>query len=213
MHKLSLFFLLMCLTSCSFYRSLVPPPPPPPPQYVLHKEEVTRIVQEFAEEMKEEKDLSLEHAYTCYDNSIRTVQLQFISQDLIELCEARELIVDMTERLLAKLNQDPILGPDLSNFPFRPSNLEIYITFESYFGKYVDPMYIMWICMEDNSIYFYTFDLLYSPNRCWHVKHESYPTSREIVVYQREAEQKYEETHKIKPSAFGSERYLPNDSQ
>lgn len=216
MHFTPLLILLLFLTSCCYVPEWMAPYPPwetlPKAKPVIHTEEATHIVQEFTVELLHEKNLHLERAKTCYDeNGIQRIQMEFITQDLIELCEARKLIVDITESMLAKLNQDTILGPEFANFPIRPENLELYITYESYYGKYVDPRYILWICLEDGEVTFYTWELAYDANRCWSCKTESYATSREIVVYQREAESKYEETHQPKKSAFGPERYYPED--
>jgi hypothetical protein len=214
MRLLPLFIFLCFLTSCRYLPEWLAPLPPwesaPKESPAIHSEEATRIVQEFSVDMEHKKNLHLERAKTCFDEEgIKTVQLDFISQDLIELCEARKLIVDLTENLLERLNQDIILGPEFASFPLRPENLELYITYESYFGQYVDPIYIYWICLEDGVVNFYTWELEYDPNQCWHCKKEAYATSREIVVYQREAEQKYQEEHAPPPSIFGSERYYP----
>lgn len=202
--------LLLSLTSCNLFYSVMPAPSAPKPHISIHTEEVTSIVQQFAVEAKYENHLRLEHANTCYsDNGITTIQVQFTSQDLLEMCAARELIVDLTENLLAKLNQNSTLGQEFADFPFRPGNLEIYIYFDSYFGKYVDPLYITWICMEDAEVAYYTFELQRHNNSCWHARRESYATSREIVVYEREAERRYEEMHPGPLSIFGMERFLP----
>lgn len=176
---------------------------------VINTAQSTAVVQDLAAEVKHMHHLHLQHAKTYYDGGIHAIQLQFISQDLIEMCEARKLIVDLTESFLAKLNQNPILATDFANYPFRPENLEIYITFESYFGKYLDPHFIYWICMEDGQIDYYIFDILDRSKNKWRVRHESYSTSREIVVYQREAERKYDELHYPKINVFGNLRYFP----
>jgi hypothetical protein len=203
----SLLALFLSLTSCNMYRSSGKLTP----QISIHSEDVTSVIQRFAVEAKYDHHLRLEHADTCYsENGITTIQVQFTSQDLLEMCEARELIVDLTENILAKLNQNSTLGQDFADFPFRPSNLEIYIIFDSYFGRYVNPLYITWICMEDGQIAYYTFELLYSENTCWHARRESYATSREIVVYQREAEREYAEKHQSPLSVFGIQRFLPD---
>lgn len=217
MQLLPFLFLMLSLTGCSLPDWMAPYPPwemVPPPAPAIHHEEATAIVQEMASELLHEKRLHLERSMTCYDEEgIHTIQMEFITQNLYELCDARKLIVDITETMLAKLNQDSILGPEFANFPIKPSNLEIYITCESFFGKYVDMSYVMWICLENSEVSFYTFDLDYKQNRCWHAKHEAYATSREIVLYERQAEDKYNEEHPRKPSAFGQDRYYPEDSR
>lgn len=176
---------------------------------VINSTQATSIVQDFAVEAQHKHRLLMKQAKTYYDGGIHAIQLEFGSQELIEMCEARELIVDMVETLLGKLNQDPLLAKDVANYPFRPSNLEIYITFESFFGKYVDPYYIRWICMEDGEVDYYLFDLNDNTKNKWHSRHETYATSREIVVYQLEAERKYSELYEQKVNVFGKQRYYP----
>jgi hypothetical protein len=63
--------------------------------------------------------------------------------------------------------------------------------------------------LEDGVASFYTWELEYDDNRCWKCKKETYGTSREIVLYQRAAEQEYKDMNPPKKSAFGSERYYP----
>jgi len=174
---------------------------------LIHTAESTNVVQSYAVEMENKNKLFLQRAKTYYDGGIHAIQLEFITQDIMEIKEARELIVDMTEDLLARLNQNPLLAQDFANYPFRPANLEIYVTFESYFGKYVDPYYVRWICMEDGHVAFYSFDILDNTKNKWHVRHEEYATSREVVVYHREAERSYEEINNPKEDIFGDQRY------
>jgi len=173
----------------------------------IHCEEMTSVVQEVAVELKYEKRLRLEDAKTYFNDGIHTVQINFSSQDLVDMCEARELIVDVVEKLLAKLNQDIILGPEFSNYPFRADNLEIYINFESYYGRFVDPYYITWIGLEDGDVLYETFSLKDNNRNCWAARRESYCTSREIVVYQRQAEKKYRDNNREKRDIFGGRRF------
>jgi hypothetical protein len=208
--------LLFCVTGCRFSQPLMDILTPSPdqlpvnPQDVFHSDELTALIQNYTTELKYQKRLHLEHANTYFKDGISLVQLEFISQDIIEMCEARELIIDVTEGLLGKLNQNPILGGAFATFPFRPSNIEIYITFESWFGKYCDPHYIAWIGLEDAQVTYYEFDLLDHMKACWHARHESYATSREIVVYQRQAEKQYSEEHITNWTViFGPHRYFP----
>lgn len=184
----------------------------PPPVLAVHAEEVTRIVQEMAAELKHARHLHLEDSNTYFnEEGIHTIQLTFISQDILELCPARMLIVDMVETLLAKLNSNPLLAPEFTNQGFFPHNLEIYINFESYYIKYVDPFYIKWICMEDGKITFYTADADDTDKMSWHSRKESFYTSRDIVYYERKGEQTYKDTHERARTIFGNKRFFPNE--
>lgn len=213
--QLSFGILLLCLSSCSTYRFPLFSDPEgwPSPHAIqdIHSEEVTSIVQEIAVEFWHSHFFRLEHAKTCFDVGIHTIQLEFVTQDIVEMCEAREHIVDLTEMFLAKLNQNPLLSREFASYPFRSENLEIYITYETYFGRYVDPYYIHWIGLEDDIVTFYIFDVDDLNKCCWHYRTEPYSTVREIVLYKREAEKRYDELHPPNTAVFGSQRYFPID--
>ena len=180
-----------------------------PPGERINTEEVTRIIQELGVILKFEKNLDLEDSNVFYGPYINTIQLEFSSQSLIEMCEARELIVDVVERLLSMLNTNDILGPQFANYPFSSDNLEIYINFESYYGLYIDaPGYIGWMYLEDGICFYYTFEIKNADHESWHFRREPYSKSREIVVYEREAQDKFQEViEPPNPTAFGPERY------
>lgn len=184
----------------------------PAPTLSIHAEEITAIIQEYSVELKNRKRLHLEHANTYYnEEGVQTIQLRYSSQDIIELCEARKLIIDVTEGMLDQLNSNPLLIPEFANQAFYPFNMEIYINFESYFIKYVDPFYIRWITMEDGQILFYTADVNDNDKSAWHYRKESYNTSRNIVLYQRLAEDNYKAMHETDRSVFGDKRFYAEE--
>lgn len=180
----------------------------PPPVLSVHAEEITAIVQEYSVELRNLKRLHLRHANTYYNESgIHTIQLQYISQDIVELCQARKLIIDIAEGFLGQLNSNCLLVPEFSYGGFFPFNLEIYIHFESYFVKYVDPFYVKWIVMEDGAITFYTADADDNEKKGWHARKESYDTSRNIVLYERLAEDNWKAMHETNKAIFGEKRF------
>ncbi len=178
-----------------------------PPVTMMNCEEMTLVIQEYAVELKHQKRLSLEDSKAYFDDGIHTVQMQFSSQDLKTMDEARQLLVDVVEGLLAKLNEDIFLGPDFASFPFSANNLEIYITFESFYGFHIDPYYINWICLENGTAAYYTFDLRDNEKNCWHVRREPYSKSREIVLYERQGEELYKQRHQPNKNIFGGQRF------
>lgn len=216
---------LSLLTSCSYFEPFcndcapcssndgydIPGAPDvnlPSPVLSIHAEEITAIVQDYSVELKNYKHLYLQHANTYYnEEGIHTIQLRYISQDLLELCEARKLIIDVSEGMLDQLNCNPLLVPEFTNHAFYPFNLEIYISFESYFAKYVDPFYVKWITMEDAKIAFYMADVNDNDKLCWHARKEAYNTSRDIVFYQRLAEDKFKAEHEPNRSVFSDKRF------
>lgn len=212
-----------CFDSCSFWAGGDSSPPKPRydvpeaphvdlpnPVLSIHGQEVTAIVQGLSVNFKHSHHLYLDHAYTYYnDAGIQTIQLQYHTQMLVDVCDARKLIIDLSGFLLSALNQNPFLLPEFAHGFFSPYNLEIYIEFESYYLRYVDPYYIKWICMEDGMISYYAADLDDNDKSCWHVRRESYPTSHDIVLYQRIAENTYDLEHQLHTDVFGNKRYYP----
>lgn len=229
MHSLFLLTILSSLTfftSCSCYEffkgdcasenydvPLAPPVDLPAPCLSVHADEITAIVQDYSVELRNLKRLHLEHANTYYNQEgIHTIQLRYISQDIIDLCQARKLIIDVSEGLLDQLNSNTLLIPEFTNHAFYPFNFEIYIDFESYFIRFIDPYNIRWITMEDSKIIFYTADADDNDKNNWHSRTESYNTSRNIVFYQRLAEDKFKALHETNRAIFGDKRFYPNES-
>lgn len=223
-------FILCSLTGCACFDSCnwcsnpwadtddgydVPPAPDvnfPPPVLSIHVGETTKIIQEMSAELKHARHLHLQHANTYYnEEGIHTVQLQFISQDILELCEARMLIVDLSETLVAKYNENPLLFHEFAGGSLSPAGLEIYIDFESYYIKYVDPFYVKWLTMEGGFIRFYTQDADDLDKNNWHYRTEAFNTSKDIVYYQRLGEEAYDAAHGRAKSVFGTKRFYPED--
>ena len=63
--------------------------------------------------------------------------------------------------------------------------------------------------MEDGVILYYTADVDDNMKRGWHYRKETYNTSRDIVFYQRLAEDKYKAMHEPDYALFGNKRYYP----
>jgi hypothetical protein len=169
--------------------------------------EVTYVVQNYMARMKHDKHLRLEIASCYYSDYINTIRLEFISQDVIEVGEARGLLVDLVEGLLAELNQNPILASQFVTYPFGPRNLEIFINFESFHGYYIDPYYVGWVALDGGWSYFYAFNTRDQDVGFWDYRCEPYYKSREYVVFERQAEERYLDEH-AKPTNLQEEQYI-----
>lgn len=166
----------------------------------VDEQEATKVMMFFANEMFHKKHLKLQDSKVFIkDGSISRFRLEFISQDLLTLCEARELLVDVTEGIKDRVVNDEFLAGYLP-IGFDASNIEIFINLESYWGLYGDPMYIGWIILQEGMSYFYAFDLKdhHFQFTCWHSHVEPFYKSHQIVTFQREAEKQYRST--IAPS-------------
>lgn len=207
---------LIFLSSCS--PGMVPCPVTERPLKPLYNErvrvfentdDVAQLIWSYATELKYEKRLRLEHSCVIAGEDYSKIRIQFSSQDILELCEARQLLVDVVEGLLARVNESDV-GLELEPYPLSADYLEIYIDFQSFYGEYLDPFYIGWVALEDGFSYFYAFDLKNKKLDTWSTHYEPYFQSRSFALFQRAAEEQYKQAHpKNKPSVLSRERYHP----
>lgn len=164
------------------------------PVKVIDSEEMTWIVQKVMVKYKHAagKRLKLEHSSVCYDTAITGLRLEISSQEIMEICPARNLLVGLVEDLLREINSDPIVGNELASYPFTPDNIQISINFESFFGIYVDPFYIGCIEMRNGMVRYSAFDMKDERWHSWHSKVEPYTKSRELSTLGRAAEEDYD---------------------
>lgn len=188
----------------------------------IDSNELVHVIQQYVAYLKHVKRLRLEDTKIYYIDSINTVRMEFLSQDVLEVGEARMLMVDLVEGLLAALNQDPILGPQFINYPFTSRNLEIYVDFESFEGIYDDPYYVGFMKLEKDIATYYAFNLkytgfdygsqMYGGLNYWNYRTEPYPKSREIVVHERAGENLFKDVFEMEehtPDPLSREQYRP----
>ena len=174
----------------------------------IDSEEATYVIQRVMPYLRHAKHLRLENAAIYYNDTIHTVRLEFISQDVLEVKEARFLIVDTVEGLLTELNRNPILAPELLTYPLTADRLEIYIDFESFHGNYVDPYYVGYTQLEDGIVSFYAFDTKYPRVTLWDCRTEPYEKSREIAIYEREYEKLFKQVVELQNPKILPEQYI-----
>ena len=129
--------LFINLTGCHPHKGFVPMPG-------IDNEMVMRVILPYAIQLQHDKKLTLEDSSATYGgqgNFIRKIRLHFISQSILELREARDLLVDVVDGFVDALNFDPVLGPLIASYPISSDDLEICIKFESYHGLYVDKIF------------------------------------------------------------------------
>lgn len=180
---------MICLTGC--WCKNVPMDPHNAWVPKIDADEVTAIVMAYGNEWQFEKDLRLEDAKVFYGDHIHTIQMQFISQGILDVRHARELLVDMVDDFLNKINSDPNLRPYLL-YPLTENCLEIYVDFESYYGLYVDWTFVGWMALKNGISYFYAFDIKkFDIIDWWHYRSEYFYKSRQIVAIERAVQARY----------------------
>jgi len=87
---------------------------------------------------------------------LRHLNLEYYSNQLMEVEEAREAVTDTLEGLLRALNRDEQLRPNLLEYPLTVENLTMRLSLEHFFGDYFEPIYIGLVKVEDGYITYYT---------------------------------------------------------
>lgn len=214
MRHLAIFFMFVCaiLTSCQ-------------PKIVntgpwvkkIDSEEMSKIVINFSVKMKIDKHLELEDSWTEYDDYITKISLIYSSQRLVTLYDARLILVELVEEFLERVNNNTVIGFELDHSPFTADDLEVKLSFENFYGQYIDELFIGIVWLKNGCSYFYAFDRKdRSMNGIdWdHHRYEPYSKSRELALIKKQADIPFIETrenptHKVHHGVY--QRYFsPN---
>ncbi len=182
----------------------------------IDSEEMSRIIINFSTKMKIDKHLELEDSWAAYDDYITKICLQYSSQRLLTVYDARLLMVELVEEFLYRLNNNTIVGFELDHFPFTADDLDVKITFESFYGRYIDELYIGLAWLQAGCVHFYAFDRkdLSLNGIDWdHHRFEPYSKSRELALIKRQADLPYIDEIENpnpprRPKNYMYERYL-----
>ena len=182
----------------------------------IDSDELSRIVIDFSVKMKIDKHLELEDSWASYDDHIFKMSLRYSSQRLLTLYDARLLLVEVTEELLYRLNNNTVISFELDHFPFTAEDLDIRLNFESYYGRYIDELYIGMVWLQGGCAHYYAFDRK-DPSLIgidWdHHRFEPYSKSRQLALIKKRADLPYIE-HRTNPNPpltgtkHSRERYL-----
>lgn len=155
----------------------------------------SEVIIPYAMELARTSRLRYEDGKVYYNDNVQRVRLIFSTQNILELCEARELMVDVVEGFLTRLNGDPSIGVNFDHYPITAEDLEIYFSYESYYIEYIDPTYLAWMSLHDGTARYYTGLLKDFRKDFWFARVEPYAKTLEYVRIQRQAEEQYMMQH------------------
>jgi hypothetical protein len=154
----------------------------------IDSEAISRIVINFSRKMKAEKHLELEDSWAEYNDYITRLCLQYSSQRLLTVYDARLIMVELVEDFLYRLNNNEIVSFELDHFPFTADDLDVKINFESYYGRYCDELYVGLAWLQAGCVHFYAFDRKDDLIDWDHHRFEPYTKSRELALLKKEAD-------------------------
>lgn len=203
------FFLILALFSAGCTRKIIPASPEMVTTF--ESADMSRLVLFYSAELETEHRLILEDSRIIYDkDNIKKICLAYSSQRLKTFCQARLELVQLVEGFLTRLNNHTALSFQVSEFPFPADNLEVTITYESYFGRYVDPLYVGLTCLRDGCAKYYAFDIKDIHADWSHQRFEPYFKSRELALIKQEADLPFTDRDRTpkRPNAFIYDRYF-----
>lgn len=168
------------------------------------------VVFGWGTDIKLKEGTILKSSCSVFDKKIKTIRMEFVSQDIFELQEARRFLVYVVEGLLERVNEYATLAGSLSTRPFSPQNLEIVVIYESFHGYFVDPTYNGRTALINGEVVYNDFNVYNSDVDEFGCKHEPYFLSKQLV--------EIEDKHKLpytsdfnKPLGFSwfKELYVP----
>lgn len=191
MRHLIAFLILIILSGCCWDRDWrcvkkdknPKPGPMMTADFLLFSEEIPQIVLPYADELKSKERINLRHSYVYRDDEGNyIIWLDFYTQLLYDVDQTRRLMVHVVEGLLERLNAD---GQLYSRWgaPFTFEDLYVSIDFESFFGIYVDPLYMsraVLLCGTLTAFYANTATDMHTP--VYHKHEEPYVSSRLFVA-------------------------------
>lgn len=188
-----IFALILSSCCCSPFGFYCPPPP-----ILLQKVDAnsfSEVIIPYAVELGHTHRLRFEDSKVYYDDFVERFRVIFSTQQIVEICEARDLLVNVVEGLLERMNANPQIISSFDHYPITADDLEIYFFYESYYVEYVDPTYMAWMTLHDGMVR-YVNGLIKNPRiDFWDARIETYDQAYRFATLARAAEQAYEESH------------------
>lgn len=181
MKRLPHLLFLLLLGGCAY------PPPPTPNDIVQGIPSVEYAMISYGNEMERDEKLFLLDSRACFtvDGIIRIV-MHFRTQRLVDVCEGRDLIVNLVEGVLKRMNSDPTIAGSLHPYPLTADRLKINIEFESFYGQFIDPLYMGRINLEKGIVFYYSHDSLDTDTVRWKQRVEPYDKALRFSRFRHE---------------------------
>lgn len=137
-------------------------------------------------------NLHLDRSYTITDDwGVRRIDLWFSNFALEDLDAARKTLVKVVERYLRLINSHTTVRQELAVYPMEVEQLRIIITYNNFFGKYIDKEYTNQVRLENGCVTFYGFDAFDTKKMHWHSQKEPYTTTKILVDAMEDAKRPY----------------------
>lgn len=186
--------LFVLLSSCCFRNEYNLP-------VIVQKVDVnsfSEVIIPYATELGHTHRLRFEDSKVYYDDFVERFRVIWSTQQIVEVCEARDMLVNVVEGLLERMNANPQIIGSFDHYPITADDLEIYFFYESYYIEYVDPTYMAFVSLHDGTVR-YINGLIKNPRiDFWDIRTETYDEAYRFATLAKASEQAYQEAHEPK---------------
>lgn len=181
MQRLTQILFLLLLGGCAY------PPPQQPYTTAQSIPAIEYAVISYGNEMERDAQLFLLDARACFDvDGFLTIVMHFRTQRLVDVCEGRDLIVQLIEGFLRRINTDETIVGALNPYPLTPDRVKIDIAFESFYARFIDPIYMGRIALERGIVYYFSWDSLDPDSMYWKQRIEPYDKALRFSRFRNE---------------------------
>lgn len=141
----------------------------------------------YGNEMERDAKLFLLDSRACFNvDGVLSICMRFRTQRLVDVCEGRDLIVQLVEGFLNRINTDGTIACALNPYPLTADRLQINIAFESFYVRYIDPLYMGRIMLQNGVVYYYSYDALDPDTVIWKQRVEPYEKALRFSRFRNE---------------------------
>lgn len=167
----------------------------------------SEVIIPYAVELGHTHRLRFEDSKVYYDDFTQRFRVIWSTQQIVEICEARDLLVNVVEGLLERLNASSQVIASFDHYPITADDLEIYFFYESYYVEYVDPTYMAFVSLHDGMVR-YINGLIKDPRiDFWDTRIETYDEAYRFATLAKASEKAFHDTrsHKKRSSVFSNQ--------
>ena len=137
------------------------------------------IMNDFCNEMKIKNNFVMTGIGQCNSppDNLRALSISFLSEEKLNLDQARKLFICTCEEFLSAVNSDEHVRPWLSNYPFTGQNLEVMLSFKLKNGLRIGPPFVTFVFVSQGMIYYST----YQNEQFIDIHKESYEEALKII--------------------------------
>jgi hypothetical protein len=155
----------------------------------------SEVIIPYAVELSHTSRLRFEDSKVYYDDFVERFRVIWSTQQILELCETRDLLVTVVEGLLERLNANGQVISSFDHYPITADDLEIYFFFESNYIEYDDPTYIAFASLHDGTVRYIDGNIKNPRTDFWDTRVETYEEAYRFSTLMRASEKAYKEAH------------------